>query len=114
MHLLPFSRHSVGALLAFIALTFTYPLHAAEASAQHTPLPLSVFYNDAMIEDIELSPDGTHLLALKNVGEDTVVMVLEIATGKTFFPTKTDNKQFKFNWVTWANNDRLLMSLRFE
>lgn len=67
-----------------------------------------------MIEDIELSPDSTHLLALKNIGGDTVVMVVELESGKTFYPAKTDNKEFKFNWVRWANNDRLLMSLRFD
>lgn len=87
---------------------------AIETGAQHKPLPLEVFYTGALTQDIELSPDGTHLLALKNIGGDTAVMVLEIATGKVFFPTKTDNKQFKFNWVRWANNDRLLMSLRFD
>lgn len=113
MHLLAFSHRSMSALLALILTCFIQAISAAD-SAKHPSLPLEVFYNDAQIEDIELSPDGTHLLALKNVGGDTVVMVLELATGKTFFPTKTDNKQFKFNWVTWANNDRLLMSLRFD
>lgn len=102
----------VSALLALLICSFSsLQLHAATA---HKPLPLEVFYNDAMIEDIELSPDGTHLLALKNVGGDTVVMVVELATGKTFYSTKTDNKEFKFNWVRWANNDRILMSLRFD
>lgn len=86
----------------------------AEPASTHKPLPLEVFYKDALIEDIELSPDGTHLLALKNVRGDTVVMVMNIATGDVFYPAKTDNKQFKFNWVTWGNNDRLLMSLRFD
>lgn len=86
----------------------------AEPASTHKPLPLEVFYKDALIEDIELSPDGTHLLALKNVKGDTVVMVMNIATGDVFYPAKTDNKQFKFNWVTWGNNDRLLMSLRFD
>jgi len=101
--------------LFLLALTCcVQPLSAAETTAKHTPLPLEAFYKGALVEDIELSPDGTHLLALKNVGGDTVVMVLEIESGKIFYPTKTDNKQFKFNWVTWANNDRLLMSLRFD
>ncbi len=114
MHLLSFSRRSVGALLALILTCTIQPLSAAESPKTHTPLPLETFYKGALIEDIELSPDGTHLLALKNVGGDTVVMVLEIASGKIFYPTKTDNKEFKFNWVTWANDDRLLMSLRFD
>ena len=114
MHLLAFSRRTLGALLAMVLICSIQSLHAADAPAKFTPLPLEVFYKDAFVEDIQLSPDGTHLLALKNIGADTVIMVLEIATGKKFYPTKTDNKQFKFNWVTWANNDRLLMSLRFD
>lgn len=120
MHLLFFPRTITCAanllrgifLLALIC--YVPSLSAAEAISKHTPLPLEVFYKGELIEDIELSPDGTHLLALKNVGGDTVVMVLEIESGKVFYPTKTDNKQFKFNWVTWANNDRILMSLRFD
>lgn len=120
MHLLSFPHPYLGGSLLLRGLCLLalscciQPLNAAEATTKHTPLPLDVFYKDASIEDIEISPDGTHLLALKNVGGDTVVMVLDLATGKSFYPTKTDNKQFKFNWVTWANNDRLLMSLRFD
>lgn len=119
MHLLSFPRRCLRGFtllrgLCLLLICCIQPLSAAEVTAKATPLPLDVFYKDALIEDVEISPDGTHLLALKNVGGDTVVMVLEIATGKTFYPSKTDNKQFKFNWVTWANNDRLLMSLRFD
>jgi dipeptidyl aminopeptidase/acylaminoacyl peptidase len=113
MHLPILLGRPTATFLLLLLSAFATTLNAVEAT-KHTPLPLSVFYNDALVEDIELSPDGSHLLALKNVGGDTVVMVLDIATGKTFYPAKTDNKQFKFNWVTWANNDRLLMSLRFD
>lgn len=91
-----------------------FSLHSQANTSELKSLPLEVFYNDASIEDVELSPDGTHIMALKNVGGTTAIMVIEIATGKVFYPTKTDNKEFKFNWVTWANNDRLLMSLRFD
>jgi len=77
-------------------------------------VPLSTFYNDPLVKNVKLSPDGTHLLAFKSVGEETALMVMEIATGKIFYPTKTDNKKFKFNWVRWGNNDKLLLSLRFS
>ena len=80
----------------------------------HQPQPLHHFYRDYLLEDFELSPDGTHLLALKNVGGTTALMVLELKTGNVVYPTKTDNKEFKFNWVKWANNDRVLMSVRFS
>jgi dipeptidyl aminopeptidase/acylaminoacyl peptidase len=97
-------------LLLILCMSTT---NAAEAG-KHTLLPLEVFYNDVLIEDIKLSPDGTHILALKNVGGDTAIMVRDLASGKTYYPVKTDNKQFKFNWVNWANNDRLLISARFD
>ena len=93
MHLLSFSHRSLGALLTLIFTCAIPPLHATESPKKQSPLPLEVFYKGELVEDIELSPDGTHLLALKNVAGDTVVMVLEIATGKVFYPTKTDNKR---------------------
>jgi dipeptidyl aminopeptidase/acylaminoacyl peptidase len=105
--------------LMLVISFFSFALHAfgnetSKESSKKSPLPLEIFYKQPLVEALELSPDGTHLLALKNIDGDTVLMVLELATGKTFFPTKTDNKQFKFNWVHWANNDRVLMSLRFD
>ncbi|WP_331344096.1 alpha/beta hydrolase family protein [Cellvibrio sp. UBA7661] len=116
MHLPAFFRALVvDAKKASITLTFILflsPVFAADT--EYKRLPLEAFYNDALVETVQLSPDGTHLLALRNSGSDTAVMVMELSTGKVFFPTKTDNKEFKFNWVSWANNDRILMSLRFD
>lgn len=111
MYLTYLLRNAAASLLA-LACSVSVAL-AAEPTPNYQ-LPLETFYKGELIEDIELSPDGTHLLALKNVGPDTVVMVLNVETGETFYPVKTDNKQFKFNWVRWANDDRLLMSLRFD
>lgn len=113
--LLPnYLRRAAGFITLLSLASGFIPLHSQANTSALKPLPLEVFYKDASVEDVELSPDGTHLMALKNVGGTTAIMVIEIATGKTFYPTKTDNKEFKFNWVTWANNERLLMSLRFD
>ena len=98
-------------ILGSILLTTAAP--SAQATTE-TPLPLEAFYRDEAIHNVKLSPDGTHLIALRNIGKDTVLMTLNLSTGEVFYPTKTDNEQFKFNWVRWANNDRLLMSLRFD
>ena len=114
MFRLALAHRKVATLLALVLTCAAQTSNSTESPKKHSPLPLEVFYKGELVEDIELSPDGTHLLALKNVGGGTVVMVIEIATGKVFYPTKTDNKQFKFNWVSWANNDRILMSLRFD
>ncbi len=97
----------INCLLLTVASQFTH-------AAPEAPLPLEAFYRDEAIHNVKLSPDGTHLIALRNIGKDTVLMTLNLSTGEVFYPTKTDNEQFKFNWVRWANNDRLLMSLRFD
>ena len=104
-------------LMAFCAsaLLIAGFTHAqVETEPAYKPHPLHYFYRDAVLDDIELSPDGTHLLALKNIEGNTAILVYEISTGKVFYPVKTDNKKFKFNWVRWANNDRLLLSVGFS
>ncbi len=101
------------ALFIIGSLLLTTAAPSAQTTTE-TPLPLEAFYRDEAIHNVKLSPDGTHLIALRNIGEDTVLMTLNLSTGEVFYPTKTDNEQFKFNWVRWANNDRLLMSLRFD
>ncbi len=108
-----FNHGYINIFYLLLILCLSTATDAAEES-KHTLLPLEAFYNDVAIQDLELSPDGTHILALRNIGGDTVIMVVELDTNKTFYPAKTDNKQFNFSWVTWANNDRLLMSARFD
>ncbi len=95
-------------LLAAMAL----PLIAAE-STEHVPQPLKHFYRDYLVSNLSLSPNGKQLLGLKTIDGMTAVMVIDLEKGKAIFPSKTDNKEFKFNWVRWANNNRILMSLRF-
>lgn len=105
-------RHFItGIVLGLISVV---SITQAAETDEHKPHPLDYFYKDAVLSDIELSPDGTHLLALKNIGSETAIIVYEISTGKAYYPIKTDNKKFKFNWILWANNERLLLSVRFS
>lgn len=110
----PGAMHLIRSFLcsATLLLTCLSPLLVmAETLA---PLPLKAFYEGAQLRNVKLSPDGTHLLALRNVDGHTAILVINLETGERFYPTTTDNEQYKFNWVSWANNDRLLMSLRFD
>lgn len=93
--------------LFFIPLVAISSVSAAPAS----PLAAEVFYHLPAIQQPLLSPDGTHLLAFKNAGGYTSVMVVNLATGVTFYPTKTDNVEFRFDSVRWANNDRILLRI---
>jgi len=77
-------------------------------------LPAEAFYQLPAVHNIRLSPDGTHLIALKNAGSDTAVMTMNVATGENFYPAKTDNKELKINWIDWGNNDRIILSAKFD
>jgi dipeptidyl aminopeptidase/acylaminoacyl peptidase len=97
-----------GSLLAIFAQSNT-----AISNESSAKLPAEAFYHLPAIQNPQLSPDGTHVLAIKNDGSFSSVMVLNLATGERFYPTKTDNVEFTFNWVRWAGNDRILLSLAF-
>lgn len=112
-----FPRRSIAGLV-FVALAASGLATAAVASDKATKkielLPLEDFYADPLISGVSLSPDGRHLLGLKNIKGESLVMVYDLEKGSAFYPIKSDNKKFKFNWVSWANNERILLSIRFN
>jgi dipeptidyl aminopeptidase/acylaminoacyl peptidase len=105
-----FNRTRCTLLTILCALFCVNITHATEPLNK---LPAEAFYRMPLLTNVQLSPDGTHLIALRNVGEATAVMTLEIATGKVFYAAQSDNKKFKINWISWANNDRILLSVRY-
>ncbi len=106
-----------GRMVLCASLLGTFLLAALPSRADASdpqPLPLKAFYEGAQISNAELSPDGTHLLALWHSDGRTTVTVFDLEAGERFHPISSENEEFKFHWVTWANNDRLLVSLRFN
>jgi dipeptidyl aminopeptidase/acylaminoacyl peptidase len=106
-------KPSLQALVVTALTCFIFHASSLQASEPVNQLPAEAFYHLPVLQNLMLSPDGAHLLALKNVGGFTSVMVKNLATGEVFYPTKTDNIEFQFRWVRWAGNDRILLSLGF-
>ncbi len=98
---------------AIIAILLTAMAASANTEEKPQQLPAEAFYQLPLVTNIRLSPDGTHIIALKNFGAETAVMTMNMATGEVFYPAKTDNKKFKIRWIDWANNDRILLSILF-
>ncbi|MCU0302509.1 MAG: S9 family peptidase [Thermoanaerobaculales bacterium] len=63
--------------------------------------------------DMDLSPDGTRLAAIVNRNGETVVYTRSVADSKINPLVSTDNHTYRINWIRWANNDYLAISLRF-
>lgn len=95
-----------------IALALQVP--AIQAAQPDNHIDTADFYQGAALHHPQLSPDGTHIAVLQDVGNDTIILVRNLITGESFYPIKSDNERFKFNWIGWGNNDRLLMSVRFS
>lgn len=78
------------------------------------PLPLDAFANLPMVTSVQLSPDGQRIATLINAGDNTVLAVRDVAGSPTMKALlKTDNKQFRFGWIRWVNDERLLVSIAF-
>ncbi|NRF66224.1 S9 family peptidase [Aquincola sp. S2] len=87
--------------------------HAADTTAP-APLPLQAFANLPLVQDVVLSPDGKRFAALMNRGDDTLLATREVAGGVPLRSLlKTDNRQFRFGWIRWVNNERLVVSVRY-
>lgn len=107
----------MGSLLSskvkiFTAITVLTSLASFSSQAALPPqLPAEAFYQLPLLRNIHLSPNGKYVLALKNMGPDTLAMVYDLETKQSFYPIKSDNKKFKLNWASWAGDDRLLISI---
>jgi dipeptidyl aminopeptidase/acylaminoacyl peptidase len=97
------------------------PASVASAAAASAPgsvararLPLEHFARLPLIADMALSPGGERFAALMNHGDDTLIVVRELVGRQPLRPVlKTDNRDFRFSWFRWVNNERLLVSVAY-
>ena len=82
------------------------------AGAQTDLVPVSAFATLPTISSAELSPDGKHLLMLRAIGETYHAVHLDLQTGKSNMVLASDPTDFLFNWCQWANNERIVCSIR--
>ena len=87
---------------------------SAPGSVARSRLPLEHFARLPLIADAALSPDGERFAALMNHGDDTLIVVRELVGRQPLRPVlKTDNRDFRFSWFRWVNNERLLVSVAY-
>jgi dipeptidyl aminopeptidase/acylaminoacyl peptidase len=77
-------------------------------------LPLEAFASLPAVDEVTLSPDGERYAALMNVGKDTVLITRELlGSAPVKLLLKTDNREFRFQWIHWVNNERLVISVMY-
>jgi dipeptidyl aminopeptidase/acylaminoacyl peptidase len=98
--------------LTGVLISFIFPLQEG-TSSDNQSLSARVFSKLPEIESIRISPDGKQLIFLQNIRNYTVLASRHLETGKVTGIVKTDNKEFKFRLIRWANNDTILFSAAF-
>ncbi|GAB3028747.1 alpha/beta hydrolase family protein [Bowmanella dokdonensis] len=85
----------------------------ALASTEQDKLPVEAFGNLPALTNVKLSPDGKHLAALRNEGGQTILLGVNLDKMSSRVLAVSDNKEIKFNWYQWANNEYILIGARY-
>ncbi len=83
---------------------FAGSVHGNELVATHAELP--------PLRDIALSPDGQRAVALRAIDETYHAVLLDFAAGTQKLLMASDPEEFLFNWCEFANNTRIVCSIR--
>jgi len=84
------------------------------ASVNAKQLPIKAFANLPETRGVQLSPDGTRLAMWVNLSNgDEILVTQEIGTDKIVPVLETKNTNKKIFWFNWANDQQLVVSVRF-
>lgn len=88
-------------------------LPALQVVAAATPPPISAYATLPAMAAPRLSPDGSRLLYLRAIGETYHAAVIDLDEQKSSLVMAADPDQFLINWCRWANEARIVCSIRY-
>ena len=78
------------------------------------PVPVEAYARLPQMERATLSPDGLHFAAVMNRGDSAIVVTRSVdGSAPMRAVMKTDNREQRFAWVRWVNNQRLIISVHY-
>ncbi len=109
-----FRRALLAALTSLPLLMPPMGLLLAGPAAAAAPPPAEAYARLPQLESPTLSPDGKSFAAVMNRGDEAIVVVRDIDSSEPLRAVmKTDNREQRFAWLHWVNQQRLVMSLHF-
>ena len=105
----------VGVLLAAAAhVAFAQSMPAGQDAADlEQRLPVSAFAALPEMRSPRLSPDGKRLLYLRPVEDTYHTVVIDLEKSSSALVMASDPDEFLINWCRWANNSRIVCSIRY-
>ena len=95
--------------LVIVLLFCATPVHAQTTAGVPS---LEAFASLPRIVSIQLSPSGQHLGVLRNQDGKSMLVTQTVTGQDPHVVVTTDNRESIINWFTWANDERLLVSIR--
>ena len=99
-----------GLFIFFVLVWSVVPVYADSSSG---PLPVEAFASLPRIASIQLSPSGRHLAVLRHHEGKTYLDTQTVTGQDAHRVVTTDNQEYVITWFRWANDERVLVSVRF-
>lgn len=87
-------------------------LLGSQALQAQQQIPVETFAKLPAISQVSLSPDGSKAVVLKALFDTYHAVVLDLKTGKSKLVMAADPQNFLFNWCRFANDTRVVCSIR--
>lgn len=84
---------------------------APVATPAFTPLPTSAFAELPFVEDVDLSPDGTHIAGLFGIAGEQRIMMMSLLGDRSQAVRVAVPDQTQIAWIRWVGNDNIVVGL---
>ncbi|KGB52712.1 Prolyl oligopeptidase family protein [Sphingopyxis sp. LC81] len=103
-------------LAATVPLFSPGTLAAADSKAPtvtptFAPLPTSAFAALPFVEDVDLSPDGTHIAGLFGIAGEQRIMMMSLQGDRSKRVLIAVPDQTQVAWIRWVGNDNIIVGL---
>ncbi|HRB17377.1 MAG TPA: prolyl oligopeptidase family serine peptidase [Nitrospira sp.] len=99
-----------GLFIFFVLVWSVVPVYADSSSG---PPSVEAFASLPRIASIQLSPSGRHLAVLRHHEGKTYLDTQTVTGQDAHRVVTTDNQEYVITWFRWANDERVLVSVRF-
>ena len=97
-------------IFSILLFSLTITISSFSYASVSKELPISVYGNLPAFSQLQLSPNGKNLAAIKNIDGSLVLTVINLKTREQQYLLQADNIDVTLNWHTWASDDVILFS----